>query len=81
MRSLYDQSKSAILEIFSQLLESRELEFQEEASIEIALCHYSENNIDFADCLYVAAAFLYDRSPLLTFDRKASRLDAAELLE
>ncbi len=81
LRSLYDQSKAQNLELLSKLLESRELEFQEEASIEIALNLYSENNTDFADCLHVAAAFSHDRAPLITFDRKASRLDDAELLQ
>ena len=81
LHSLYGQSKVQNLELLSKLLESRALEFQEEASIEIALNLYSENNTDFADCLHVAAAFSHDRAPLITFDRKASRLDDAELLQ
>ena len=81
LRSLYDQSKAQNLELLSKLLESRELEFQEEASIEIALNLYSENNIGFANCLHVAAAFSHDRASLITFNRKASRLDDAELLQ
>ena len=63
------------------MLESRELEFQEEASIEIALNLYSENNTDIADCLHVPAAFSHDRAPLITFDREACWLDDAALLQ
>lgn len=81
LRSLYGQDKETVLKLFSGLLETRELEFQEEASIEIALSLYTENNTDFADCLHIAAAFEHGRAPLMTFDRKASRLIDAELLE
>jgi len=81
LRSLYDQSKEAILHLFSELLETRELEFQEEASLEVALSLYSDNNTDFADCLHTASAFSHEHAPLMTFDRKASRLIDAELLE
>ena len=42
---------------------------------------YSENNTDFADCLHAASAFTYGYTPLVTFDRKASRLDEVELLQ
>lgn len=81
MRSVYEQSKESVLRLFSGLLESRELAFQDEDSIEIAMSLYADNNTDFADCLHVAAAFAYERTPLITFDRKASRLSYAELLE
>jgi len=80
LRSLYNLDKETMLQLFGRLLESCELEFQEEASLEIALSLYSENNTDFADCLHTASAFTYGHTPLMTFDRKASRLDGAELL-
>lgn len=81
LRSLYDLDKDTMLELFGRLLESSELKFQEEPSLEIALSLYSENNTDFADCLHTASAFTYGYTPLMTFDRKASRLDEAELLQ
>ncbi len=81
LRSLYDLDKLAILTTFNQLLETREIEFQEESSIEITLSLFTDNNADFADCLHVASAFSNARTPLMTFDKKASRVADAELLE
>jgi len=80
LRSLYDQDKDTMLQLFGHLLEASELNFHEEPSLEIALSLYSENNTDFTDCLHTACAFTYGYTPLMTFDRKASRLDDAELL-
>lgn len=81
LRTLYDLDKSTILTTFNQLLETREIEFHEESSVEIALSIYADNNADFADCLHIAIAYCNDRSPLITFDRKASRVVNAQLLE
>jgi len=81
LRSIYDLEKSEIINTFNQLLESREIEFHEEASLEVALNFYTESNADFADCLHAASAFTNQRMPLVTFDRKASRLENVELLE
>lgn len=81
LRSLYEADKSTILTTFNRLLETREIEFHEESSIEICLSLYAESNADFADCLHVASAYSNERVPLITFDRKASRLVNAQLLE
>ena len=81
LRTLYEMDKATILTTFNRLLESREIEFHEESSIEIALSLYVDNNADFADCLHIASACFNERSPLITFDRKASRVVNAQLLE
>ena len=81
LRSLYELDKAKILTTFNQLLESREIDFQEESSLEVALSLYADNNADFADCLHIASAYSKDRVPLMTFDRNASRVDGAQLLE
>ncbi len=81
LRSRYDLDKSSILSIFNQLLECREIEFQEESSVEVALNLYSDNNSYFADCFHIAIAYANDMAPLITFDRKASRVPGAKLLE
>lgn len=81
LRSRYDLDKQTVLRIFNELLETREIEFHEESSIEIALSLYSDNNTDFADCLHIASAYSNNRAPLVTFDRKASRVVHAQLLE
>ena len=79
-RSLYALDKNTILTVFNRLLGSIEIEFQEESSIEVALSLYTDHNTDFADCLHIASAFSHDRLPLMTFDRKASRVTGAHLL-
>jgi len=80
LRTVYELDKLAVITIFSQLLESREIEFQDESSIEVCLSLYSDNNADFADCLHSASAYSNDRAPLVTFDRKAARLPESVLL-
>ena len=81
LRTVYELDKPTVITIFNQLLEAREIEFQEESSIEVSLCLYSDNNTDFADCLHNASACANDRTPLMTFDRKAARLPESVLLE
>ncbi|NOX51178.1 MAG: type II toxin-antitoxin system VapC family toxin [Gammaproteobacteria bacterium] len=78
LRSVYNFQKQSVIELFVSLLETRELNFQDEASIESAIFLYRENNVDFADCLHVAAAFTHDRLPLMSFDKKATRVEGIE---
>ena len=80
LRSLYEVKKAMIITTFNRLLEAREIEFQEESAIEIALSLYADNNAGFADCLHIASAQTQGRVPLVTFDRKASRVEGAKLL-
>ncbi len=80
LRSRYDLSKGSVLTTFIQLLESREIQFQDESSIEVALNLYSDSNADFADCFHIAIAYSNDMEPLLTFDRKASKVPGAAIL-
>jgi len=76
LRSRYEFSKETILKTYSQLLESREIQFQQESAVEVAINLYSEHNADFADCFHIAIAYSHKLGPLLTFDRKASRIPA-----
>jgi len=80
LRSRYGLDKSDIIEVFAKLLESRDVEFQTEAAVEVAINLYQEHNVDFADCLHIATAFNEVATPFFTFDRKASKLHGAELL-
>jgi len=80
LRSVYEFEKLAVITIIIQLLESREIEFQDESSVEVGLSLYSESNADFADCLHNATAYAHDRMPFVTFDRKAARLPESVLL-
>ena len=78
LRSSYSIAKSTVLEVFGRLLESRELRFQEESTLERALFLYRAGNADFADCIHVASALTYSEEPLVTFDRRAARLPYAQ---
>ncbi|OED44014.1 hypothetical protein AB833_02520 [Chromatiales bacterium (ex Bugula neritina AB1)] len=80
LRSLYEFDKATLITTFNQLLDTRELMFQNEDVVEITVSLYTENNADFADCLHIASAHVYEYTPLITFDRKASRVPGAELL-
>jgi predicted nucleic-acid-binding protein len=80
LRSAYEFSKEPVIEILIGLLETREISFQDEASIERAIFLYRENNVDFADCLHVATAYTYNELPLMTFDKKATRVEGIEVI-
>lgn len=81
LRTLYEFNKTTILEMYVGLLEAREIQFQEESSVEVALSLYTDHNADFADCFHIAIAYTHEEGPLLTFDRKASRVPGAAILE
>ena len=78
LRSVYKFQKHSVMELFVNLLETRELNFQDEASVESAIFLYRDNNVDFADCLHVATAFTHDHLPLMSFDKKAIRVEGIE---
>jgi len=80
LRSRYKCDKTVVVGAFNSLLESREIEFQEEATVERALSLYAEHVADFADCMHLAVAVTHERLLLVTFDRKASRMEGMELL-
>jgi len=69
LRSRYGFSKERILTTLASLLETREIEFQEEASVERALFLYRAQRADFAECLHLGCAITNERLPLFTFDR------------
>ncbi|MDX1569452.1 MAG: type II toxin-antitoxin system VapC family toxin [Xanthomonadales bacterium] len=71
LRSVYRFSKDEVIGVFVGLLESREMRFQDEESLERAVHLYRELNIDFADCLHLATAQTFGCLPLATFERKA----------
>lgn len=81
LRSQYGYAKTEIIAAYIGLLEARELQFQDEASIEQALFFFEESNVDFADCLHAALATVHGFGPLLTFDRRASKLPDADLVD
>jgi len=80
LRSRYHFDKATILQTFTSLLETQELEFQVEAGLERALHLYREGVAEFADCMHAGLCGAGEMSPLLTFDEKAARLADVELL-
>jgi predicted nucleic-acid-binding protein len=74
LRVSYGYAKDQVIATFSALLGARELEFQEEASIERALHYWRGGSADFAECLHLGCAATAERTPLWTFDRRAARL-------
>ena len=80
LRSRYDFNKATVLQAFNALLETQELEFQSEAALEQALHLYRQGTAEFADCLHAGLCSAFDRAPLLSFDAKAARLPAIQLV-
>jgi predicted nucleic-acid-binding protein len=80
LRSRYGFDKPSVLGALSSLLETRELDFQDEPVLEQALALYRDHRADFAECLHLSAALRYQRPPFLTFDQTAARLPGAALL-
>jgi predicted nucleic-acid-binding protein len=77
LRSRYRLSKTAMLQVFARLLETRELEFQDEPAVEEALHQYRRGSAGFAECLHLGCASAAGQLPLLSFDRKAARMPGA----
>jgi len=81
LRSRYALDKSTVLGAFNALLETQELEFQDEPALERALSLYRQSSADFADCLHAGQCGSAGRSPMITFDEAAARLPSVELLK
>ena len=79
LRARYGFDRSTILTTLAGLLETRELDFQDEASVEVALYFYRSTKADFGECVHLACSITHEQTPLLTFDRHAARLNGAEL--
>lgn len=81
LRSRFRLDKPTIASAFTQLLESREVVFEHEATVEECLYLWAQHpTADFADCLLLARATQMGRVPFMTFDAGAARLPGAELL-
>jgi predicted nucleic-acid-binding protein len=81
LRSRYGLDKPTVLGAFNALLETQELEFQDEPAVERALSFYRQSSADFADCLHAGQCGSAGRVPMITFDDAAARLPGVELLK
>lgn len=80
LRSRYGFEKADILAAFGALLETQELDFQDEPAVERALHLYRETSVEFTDCMHASLCASDGHAPLLTFDRKAARLPSVMLV-
>ncbi len=74
LRSRYAVSKALIIEAISGLLDSAEIQFEDEPAIEEALFIWKDCTADFADCLIGAKNRRLGCRATATFDVKASKL-------
>lgn len=81
LRSRYEFDKATVLGTFNALLETQELEFQDEPGLERALSFYRQSSADFADCLHAGQCGSAGRAPMITFDEVAAQLPSVELLK
>lgn len=81
LRSRYRLDKDAIAVTFVRLLESTDVAWEHEATVEEALRLWAlQPAADFADCLLCAHAMQLGCRRFLTFDAGAARLPGAERL-
>lgn len=81
LRARYRFDRASIIAALDALLGVPELDLQAEPALEVALWLFKQEGApDFAACLHVGMTGLDARGPLLTFDRRAARLDGVQLL-
>lgn len=81
LRANFEFAKDQIILVISSLLAARELVFESETSVEVALELFRQNKADFADCMHIALAHAAGESPLWTFDKAASKVNGAQLIK
>jgi predicted nucleic-acid-binding protein len=74
LRSRYELPKSDIVGVFSALLDTADLSFEDEPSIEHAVYSWKDSTADFADCLINARNRRLGCRATATFDGRALRL-------
>lgn len=74
LRSRYNATKAEIVTTMSALLESREVQFEEETAVEEAVFVWKKSSAEFADCLIAAHHRAHGCRATATFDSKALRI-------
>jgi predicted nucleic-acid-binding protein len=74
LRSRYELAKPDIVAVFSSLLQTAELAFEDEPSVEHALYSWKNSLAEFSDCLIDARNRRFGCRATATFDRKALKL-------
>jgi predicted nucleic-acid-binding protein len=74
LRSRYELSKTDIVTAFSALLDTADLAFEDEPSVENAIYSWKDSAADFADCLIEAHNRRLGCRATATFDGRAMKL-------
>ena len=80
LRSSAKMNKAEVLTIFNLLLESYDIEINNEKVLEQALHIYENAASDFAECLFLAQYQRMGCSTMMTFDAKAARTTGVDLV-
>lgn len=80
LRASYEFGKDTVMQVLASLFSAAELNFESERALEVALQLYREGTADFADCLHVALAAQAGELPLWTFDRRAAKVNGAQVV-
>ena len=80
LRSSAKMNKAEVLTIFNLLLESYDIEIDNEKVLEQALHIYENAASDFAECLFLAQYQRMGCDTMMTFDAKAARMAGVELV-
>jgi len=74
LRSRYEMAKADIVAAFSALLDTADLTFEDEPSVETAVYSWKDSAADFADCLIEARNRRLGCRATATFDGRALKL-------
>ena len=74
LRSRYEMAKADIVTAFSALLDTADLTFEDEPSVETAVYSWKDSAADFADCLIEARNRRLGCRVTATFDVRALKL-------
>ena len=74
LRSRYELAKEDIVTAFSALLDTADLAFEDEPSVESAVYSWKDSAADFADCLIAARNRRLRYRATATFDGKALKV-------
>ncbi len=74
LRSRYEMAKAEIVKTFSALLDTADLAFEDEPSVEAAVYAWKDSVADFADCLIGARNIRLGCRATATFDSRALKL-------
>ena len=76
----YDYSRAEIAQVLEGLLAATELEIENADALGAVLHLYADRGFDFADLMIRQVSHQHGADRVLTFDRRAARLEGVELI-